>query len=205
MANEIRLVIPDAGPLISLAMADRLDLLECFTVPIATMDIVKAETLFKEWPGRSRLERWFQRNATMIEIIESPFMDAYAKAMEQERTTTKPNATRGMGDAAIAWYVVNAPYLRTDHATMLVLTEDAAFGDKVLGRDVHVLSTRAFLQTLQNLEVIASASQVLADIERGGRIVAPYMADRPGLVGSKGRSKTAWRSAIRPPDEGGRR
>lgn len=57
MADDIRLVIPDPGPFISLATADYLDLLERFTVPLATMDIVKAECLFKTWPGRERLEQ----------------------------------------------------------------------------------------------------------------------------------------------------
>ena len=205
MADDIRLVIPDTGPFISLATADRLDLLERFTVPLATMDIVKAECLYKAWPGRERLEQWLKRNANRLEIIESPFMDAYAKAMEQERSKLKPEATRGLGDAAIAWYVINAPYIRPEHTTMLVLTEDATFGDKVLGRDVHALSTRAFLQTLENLKVIKSAKSVLADIERGGRVVAPYMADRPALVGPKKRSKTAWTSIIDKSDEHDRR
>ena len=60
-----------------------------------------------------------------------------------------------------------------DRDHLVVLTEDAAFGDGRLERDVHVLPTRAFLQTLENLKVIVSAQGILEDIARAGRTVAP--------------------------------
>ena len=197
MANPISLVVPDAGPLISLAIADRLDLFDAFAVPLATLDVVKAECLHHDWHGRANLMSWFGRNEGAIEIIDSPIMPIYRAAMESERRKENPHATRGLGDAAISWYVANAPFTREAHTTTLVLTEDAAFGDSRLGRDVHVLSTRAFLQTLENLEVIASARRILDDIERGGRTVAPYQADRPALVGATGRTRSSWKAALK--------
>ena len=197
MARSVSLVLPDAGPLISLATADRLDLLDLFAVPLATLDVVKAECLFKDWEGRQSLERWFGRNEDRIEIIASPIMATYASAIERVRDGSDPSATRGLGDAAISWYVANAPFTRPRHTTTLVLTEDAAFGDSRLRRDVHVLSTRAFLQTLENLDVIDSARRILDDIERGGRKPAPYMADRPALVGASGKAKSSWASALK--------
>lgn len=198
MPNPISLVVPDAGPLISLATADRLDLFDRFAVPVATLDVVKGECLFKDWPGKANLERWFGRNEAAIEIIESPIMPIYLAAIESERRNEDPHATKGLGDAAISWFVAKAPFMRKPHTTTLVLTEDAAFGDSRLGRDVHVLSTRAFLQTLENLGVIESAKAILTDIEQnGGRRVAPYQADRPALVGASGRAKTSWRAALK--------
>lgn len=197
MVHAVTLVVPDAGPLISLSMADRLDLFEAFAIPIATLDVVKAECLHKNWPGRERLERWFERNANRVEIIESPLLTAYLAAVDKELTNKDASASRGLGDAAITWFVANAPFLRPPRTTLLVLTEDAAFGDSRLGRDVHVLSTRAFLQTLENLDIIESARTILDEIEKGGRKVAPYNADRPALVGARGKSKTSWKAALR--------
>ena len=197
MAHKISLVLPDAGPLISLATADRLDLFDEFVVPIATLDVVRAECLFMEWEGRGRLERWFGANEARIEIISSPIMPAYRQAIARVRDGSDPDAARGLGDAAISWYIANAPFTRPAHTTTLVLTEDAAFGDSRLKRDVHVLSTRAFLKMLENLGVIESARRILRDIEQGGRTVAPYLADRPALVGAKGRTKSVWVSALK--------
>ena len=204
MAHPISLVLPDAGPLISLATADRLDLLDRFEVPVATLDVVKSECLFREWEGRGNLERWFGRNEDRIEIIASPINSVYLQALEKVRDGSDRDATRGLGDAAITWFVANAPYIRAEHTTTLVLTEDAAFGDSRLGRDVHVLSTRAFLKTLENLKIIESARRILDDIENAGRTVAPYMADRPALVGARGRSKTQWASALKQGQRGAR-
>ena len=197
MTIPISLVVPDAGPLISLAMADRLDILDAFSVPIAALDVVKAECLFREWPGRASLERWFETNEDRLEIIESPFLPLYLKSMSAEASHQAPAATRGLGDASIAWFVANAPYIRQRTTTLLVLTEDASFGDAVLGRDVHVLSTRAFLQTLEALDIIVSSKDVLDEIARRGRNVAPYMADRPALGGAGGRKKSSWKAALR--------
>ena len=196
MASAVTLVIPDAGPLISLATADRLDLLDKFAIPISVLDVVKAECLFKEWPGRDNLERWFGLNDRRIEIIPSPILSVYAQATRGEQSK-REEATRGLGDAAIAWFIANVPAHERQNRTMLVLTEDAAFGDSRLGRDVHILSTRSFLKTLQNLEIIGSARAIIEDIERSGRIIAPYMADRPALVGASGRAKSSWRAALR--------
>jgi hypothetical protein len=43
----VDLIIPDSGPLISLAHANRLDLIEVFDRPIVIADIVKLECLKK--------------------------------------------------------------------------------------------------------------------------------------------------------------
>ena len=48
----VDLVVIDAGPLISLALAGELELLKSFQRPLRIMDVVKAEcTRFREKPG----------------------------------------------------------------------------------------------------------------------------------------------------------
>ena len=183
MASTITLVIPDAGPLISLATADRLDLLDQFAVPVVVLDVVKAECLFKAWPGRDNLERWFGSNDRQIEIISTPIFALYMQATRDEQSKNRGEAKRGLGDAAISWFVANASADSGPNATTLILTEDAALGDSRLGRDVHILSTRAFLKTLQNLRVIGSARSIIEDIERSGRVVAPVPCRSSGARG----------------------
>lgn len=197
----INVVIADAGPLISLASAKRLDLLECFDRPIKILDVVKEECLRKKGaPGQAELEVWFQTNAPLFEIVSSPLLVSYRQAVEAETKGIDPHACEGLGDASIAWLVAKIPRLYSPNVTSLVLTEDAGFGNTVLRRNVHVLSTRSFLATLENLDFIDSAAQILAAIATAGRTVARYQADRPALVGPKAAQKTQWTEAAKKPD-----
>ena len=64
----IRLVIPDSGPLISLAKIDRLDLLDRIKCPITIIDVVKKEVL--DGPSDANdvqlLEKWFEQGKNRI-------------------------------------------------------------------------------------------------------------------------------------------
>ena len=99
-------------------------------------------------------------------------------------------ATKGMGDATIAWLLANLGRLRTPADIALLLTQDASFGDGPVPRksNAHVLSTREWLKTLERLGVIDDARAILAEIEAGGRHVARYMADRPARLDTGTRS-----------------
>jgi hypothetical protein len=71
----INLVIADAGPLISLASAKRLDLLTCFDRPVKILDVVKEECLVKPGaPGETELRQWFSTNSNDAEIVPSPIL-----------------------------------------------------------------------------------------------------------------------------------
>jgi hypothetical protein len=74
------------------------------------------------------------------------------------------------------------PRLYGPDVTSLVLTEDASFGNTILKRNVHVLSTRPFLATLEELGIIPSATVILKDIAVAGRRLARYQADRPAVA-----------------------
>lgn len=54
------LVVTDTGPLISLAVIDRLDLLDSFDRPVLVADVVMYEcTKMQDKPGAGRLRDWF--------------------------------------------------------------------------------------------------------------------------------------------------
>jgi hypothetical protein len=192
----VDIVIADTGPLISLATAHRLDLLHCFGRPVKVLDVVKEECLRKEGaPGQAELKLWFESNAPAFELVNSPLLQTYRQALAREASGEDPHATEGLGDAAISWLVAKAPRLYGRDTISLVLTEDAPFGDTRLGRNVHVLATRPFLATLENLGMIESARAIIADIAAAGRNVSRYGADRPAEVGPR-RRRSQWDDSV---------
>ena len=99
--TPVDLIIPDAGPLISLAHAGRLDLVEVFNRPVAVIDVVKLECLKKpDSPDYAVIKAWFHNNSNAIRIIETPVRSVYKQALQDELSGKNPRATRGLGDAA---------------------------------------------------------------------------------------------------------
>lgn len=106
--TPVDLIIPDAGPLISLAHAGRLDLVEVFNRPAAVIDVVKLECLKKpDSPDYTVIKAWFHNNSNAIRIIETPVRSVYEQALQDEVSGKNPRATRGLGDAAYGWLLPN--------------------------------------------------------------------------------------------------
>jgi hypothetical protein len=199
--QPVTLIVADSGPLISLACADELRLLQSFGRPVVVADVVRKECTRKLGaPGEGRLSHWFETaGGNQFEELRTPFVQVFIDAIAQVESGQDPNATEGLGDAAISWMLKNLQRLKTvdgqslsvgADAIALILTEDGPYGDGpvLMQRRAHVLSTRQWLATLERLELIPSAQAVIGEIEAGGRRVARYMADRPAEVTSGTRS-----------------
>jgi hypothetical protein len=205
----VDIVVVDAGPLISLALAGELPLLKCFRRPIRILDVVKAEcTRFRDKPGANELASWFAAGENSdYKTIETPgHLKRYLEAVATEEAGATDRPSEGIGDEAITWYLGNVSKLERGNDVVLVLLEDAPFGDGSLllqSPEVAALSTRAFLRTLQNYGIISSADEIVKRVEEssaGDRIVSRYMADRPGRLAQGVRSE--WKSALTPDDDG---
>lgn len=180
----VDLVVVDSGPLISLALAGEIDLLKSFRRPIRILDVVKEEcTRFRDKPGANELASWFAENENLqYRTVQTPgHLQRYrdAVAMEDAGSTDRPS--EGIGDEAITWYITNVAKIEKGNDVVLVLLEDAAFGDGVLlpqAPEVTALSTRGFLRTLQNYGLIASADEIIkrvSDNSAGLRPVYPVL------------------------------
>ena len=122
MSRPVDLIVPDSGPLISLAHANRLDLLDVFDRPVIVLDVVRAECLKKpDSPDHDRLRRWFNERRNRISIAESPIGPVYEAKLAEERSGRDPHATRGLGDASIVWLTANIGRVAARGAIPLVL------------------------------------------------------------------------------------
>lgn len=180
MAAAADLILPDSGPLISLAHADRLDLLEVFDRPILVPDVVKLECLKRpSAPDFEALQRWFRQSGNRISILEMPMRAAYEAALERERAGER-RATSGFGDATLAYVLRRLDDYAAPDAVPLVILEDESAA-RLLSRygRAHILSTRAWLVSLERAGAIASAQGVIDAIARGGRSLSELQMDRP--------------------------
>ena len=195
------LVIVDTGPLISLAACNHLDLLDQFSRRVRVTDVIKAECLrHSEKLGGNALAAWFGKfDGKRYSTVETPFLDDWEEAVRQEEAGDETHPSKGIGDASVAWLLQRINASPPNNEIVLLLSEDAPFGDGVVlpsHPEVYMLSTRMFLKVLENFEVIGSAGEIVAEIAAAGRALARYAADRPGKIAPGVRSQ--WTDPLKP-------
>jgi len=158
------LVIPDAGPLNSLWVADALPLLLELAMPIVVLDAIYDEVTSD--PPRYAKDRdvkaFIDGHAGKEIAIAPTFVGAQAR---QARAKGGFVPGRGIGDAAIVEFINGhvEQYVTPDQAVLL-LFEDSDFRTIHFFRqpeNVHLLSTVGLLRGLEEAGVIASADAVV--------------------------------------------
>ena len=207
----IKIVLPDAGPLISFAKSGHLDLLLRFKpqVQIIVSDAVYHETTRhpEKHSDAAEIKRFLIAHAARIQIHETEYgrnfimsiraRDAYEAASEEVRRiideagATPVTIAHHVGDMAILSMTQEITSEHPDDV-VLVLSEDRTFLNKVfaIGRHAHILSTRGFLEGLARRKII-SFEAVWADIVNARPGVNPEVVDR-----SAQDVQTEWESAI---------
>lgn len=184
--RSVDLVLPDAGPLISLAHAGRLDLLSLFERPVVVLDVVRLECLRKpDAPDYPQLAAWFDEGDRLVGVADTPIGPVYRQALERERSGTDPVATRGLGDAALSWALGNIDRLTRPDAVPLVLIEDRRLAVRLQGLGTgHILSTRSWLAALADAGLV-DFDAVVAAMGRHGRGLSMLAVDAVVEGGSR--------------------
>lgn len=185
MNRRVVLLVPDAGPLISLAKAGRLDLLLAPGLPVVVADQVVFEATRDVRHEDARRIAVFLR-AHPDAVIR--FKTAVGEAAAARRAAGETGRQKGQGEAAVAELLARLDEItRAPDDPVLLLYEDSDIATKgfVLPGNVHLISTKAFLVGLERRGVIASADEVWAAIEAAGRTPAPQAHDRPATGGSR--------------------
>lgn len=175
--RRVALVIPDSGPLISLALAKALDLLLAIDIPVYVVDQVFREcTRDPAKPGAAAIRELILANPDAVRVVET----FVGKAAAAEASDTGPKR-RGLGEAAIAEFLANIDQVVEPGVPVLLLFEDADVRriNVVVNGDVHLLSTWSFLVGLAEVGVIDSAERLWQAIEAAGRTPALMDADKP--------------------------
>lgn len=185
---NIVVIVPDAGPLISLGKADRLALLLMLDCPIYVVDQVRFEvTKDKRHPDAARIETFMRDHSDMVH----EFVTAVGAAAATRRAAGEIRQP-GQGEAAIAEMLNRMEEVTGDpDAPVLLLYEDSDVrrGRFVLPENVHVLSTWGLLRGLERRGLIPSAHDVWREIEVSGRTPSAVDVDVPGMTAA---GPTRW-------------
>lgn len=148
-------LFPDAGPLITLAYADALDLLLKPGWPVSLVDMVLLEVTRNETPTSARIAAWVRNNR--IVVLETNICHRYTRA-----PADSPVRKANLGEFAIQEAMSGVGL--TTGQTGIFLFEDhkIARARFLLPDNCRKVSTRALLLFLEQQGMIESA----ADIER---------------------------------------
>ena len=206
MANKrITIVIPDAGPLISLAMGDALHLLLDLQpgVRLVLTDFVYFEaTVFADrFLDGAQIARFIKKNKSTIEVVATTIGE-FAIPTIREKLRKDPDAPwpNDLGELSISSFITTSKDFNPGEPT-LVLIEDDWFtaNSYAVPGNVHLLSTSAFLDGLEAEGVIESASAIrrLIQSKRPGFKIE-FKMDKEA---SKIPEGTRWRKSFRSPSK----
>ena len=159
------LVIPDAGPLNSLWVADRLDLLLRLDMPVVIVDAVYDEvTRDLRYRKDAEVKEFIEANQPPF-VIEQTDIGSY----ERERLRAGKPRKRNVGELAMMDFISDSGGIRRylgSNDPLLVLFEDR--GLRVFQRppNMHLLSTVGLLRGMEKVGVIHSADAIIGDMTK---------------------------------------
>jgi hypothetical protein len=178
LTHRVVLVVPDAGPLISLGRADRLDLLLALDLPIWIVDQVQFEATreINRFPDAARVANFVAANPDKVHVFET----AVGNTAAARRSGGNFTRQRGVGEAAIAEFLVRLDEVMAapdDPVMLLYEDSDIASSRFVMPANVHVVSTWSLLQGMEQRGMIASAEAIWQLIGAAGRWPAAAAID----------------------------
>jgi hypothetical protein len=158
-------LLPDAGPLITLAYANALDVLHRPGWTVQVVDMVLHEVTRNQTPTSERIAQWVQDR--QVVVVNTAMGQRYV----QELTTSPvPPRRANLGELAIQ-EAMNGFALERPAKAAVFLFEDPKIAQTgfVLPALCRKVSTRAFLWLLEQQGWIASAAQIERDAVAAGR------------------------------------
>jgi len=157
-------LIADAGPLITLACADSLDVVFKPGWSVQLIDMVMHELTRNQTPTSSKIQEWIAKHD--IQIRQSTIFQRYSAALKEGHKPRKAN----LGELAIQ-EVMQDFVLKNPPEAGVFLFEDhkIARTSFVLPEGCRKVSTRAFLMFLEEHSWIDSASEIERKAVLAGR------------------------------------
>ncbi len=158
------ILLSDAGPLITLAYADALDVLFLPGWSVQLVDMVLNEVTRNQTPTSHKISQWVSKH--QLTVRETRVFERYSKTIAAGDTPRKKN----LGELAVQEIMTDFALLSTT-PTGIFLFEDhmIARTSFMLPTNCHKISTRAFLQFLEQRAWLESAAEVECMAIQAGR------------------------------------
>lgn len=158
-------LLPDAGPLITLAYADALDLLFKPGWPVVLVDMVLHEVTRNQTPTSEALAHWVK--ASKVSVRTTRTFQHYQQALATEAVAARKS---NLGELAIQ-ETMNDFALDQPQKTGVFLFEDhrIARANFLLPDNCRKISTRAYLIYLEQKGWLASAAEIERRAIQAGR------------------------------------
>jgi hypothetical protein len=191
---KAKLIIPDTGPLITLAAADSLDYLLYPGVPIYIPDAVLYEATVKsDALGAQSIAEWVQRHVEDVHPLMTRIFSEHLARM-----TAGERAPRDLGERAAIEAIRYGVVLAADDRAVFLTEDDRLLSGTYIildqDRDRMIpMTTRDFLDGLEAAQRINSAEEVYRRAEDAGRLASR----RAGLATVHERARAAVESLLR--------
>lgn len=158
-------ILPDAGPLITLAYADALDLLLKPEWRVAIVDMILEEVTRNATPTSERIATWVRDNR--LAVLPTKVLKHY----KNSSASGTPVRKSSLGELAIQ-EAMNEFALQVPPQTGVFLFEDhkIARASFLLPESCRKVSTRAFLMFLEQEKLISSSVEIERRAIAAGRM-----------------------------------
>ncbi|KQT85675.1 hypothetical protein [Methylobacterium sp. Leaf466] len=167
MTAPLRLIVTDTSPLLTLVLADSLDVLLRPGLPIRIPDAVYIEaTRVRGAPGAEQIVEWINANLDAVQIVPTDI------GIDQQRRLAEGRSIRGLGEQA-ALETLDRLLKSDPTAQALLLFEDSDVRKRraVVEERVSLISTGDFLRELEAARLIQSVDFILDQAAARGRNV----------------------------------
>lgn len=168
-ADPVTILVPDAGPLITLAYANRLDLMLQPGWSVQIVDMVLHEVTRAPTPSRDVITAFLA--AHPLTVIETETWRYYQKRLRDSIESGMPAPRRaGLGELAIQEAITRLA-LREPEKSVVLLFEDHRIAKPSfhLPENTLRISTRAFLIFLEKEGWLESAEAIERQVVQAGR------------------------------------
>lgn len=175
MNTPIKIIIPDAGPINTLAAAGLLDLL---LTPSNTQLVVIKSVLNEIIIRAPEFQKFMEENVARIQIICTSVCQDDAKKIAHGEALGK-----GRGDLAIADFILNFIDDAVGNSPALVIFEDKKLGRlrdlEQFSENTHFITTAAYLRKLEIEGVIVSFDAIWRQIVEMNNSLDPMKHREP--------------------------
>lgn len=192
---ELEIIVPDSGPLITLAVADALDTLLLPKLPVIVPDMVRHEVVRDpSKPGSTEVADWLRKNEpASVRVASTEEYEEYCTLLAM-----KPESKlRNRGERA-AGEVLNKELARGVSGAILIYEDSAVRRGNFLDRlpdNVLILSTSSFLDGLQKAGLISNAEAIL---EAAVKIRPKWIRERDVRITGAPKDSIDWSSQFGP-------